>query len=336
MSETVLQHPNLRLRQAATWLRHPVLWLSIALFLFCMIWLFQGMSGNYEFILKLRMKKLAALLTVGSAVAVSTILFQTVSANRILTPSIMGFDALYVMMQTLLVAALGTTGFAMMGAAPKFIVETGAMTVMALLLFGTLLRKGARDITRMILTGVILGTLFRAGSGLIGRVLDPNAFATVQSVSFANFSRAHTDVLGIGATITVLGCVIAMWLAPRFDVLGLGRDRAIALGLPHGRIVVAALGLVAVLVSVSTALVGPVAFFGLIVAGLAHAIAQRRPGGAHHRILLPVAALVAMCVLVGGQTFFERVMGQQATLSVVVEFLGGLFFLFLLLKGKIR
>ncbi|OCX62329.1 enterobactin ABC transporter permease [Thioclava sp. SK-1] len=300
------------------------------------MWLFQGISGNYDFILMLRAKKLGALICVGAAVAVSTVIFQTVSANRILTPSIMGFDALYVMMQTLLVASLGVAGFAALASAPKFLLETGLMTGLALALFGTLLHRGARDIARMILTGVILGTLFRAGSGLLARLMDPNAYATVQSVSFANFARAQTDVLSIAAVVTALALAAAIWLGPRLDVLALGRERAISLGLPHARIVILALVLVAILVSVSTALVGPVAFFGLIVAGLAHMISNHMTGGARHRVLLPVSALVAITILVVGQTVFERLLGQQATLSVVIEFAGGLFFLWLLLKGKIR
>ncbi|WP_339107507.1 iron chelate uptake ABC transporter family permease subunit [Thioclava sp. GXIMD4216] len=335
MSDLALSDPR---RSLTRWqiLRAPVLWLSLLLLGACAIWLFQGLTGNYQFILMLRLKKLCALLAVGAAVAVSTIVFQTVSANRILTPSIMGFDSLYALIQSLLVAGLGVTGFAMLGATPKFLTETLLMTLLALMLFGTLLRRGARDIARMILTGVILGTLFRAGASLVGRLLDPNAYATVQSVTFANFSRAQTDVLGLGGAITVLACLAAWWIGPRLDILGLGRDRAIALGLRHGRVVIGALVLVAVLVAVSTALVGPVAFFGLIVAGLTHAIAQRHAGGARHRYLIPVSMLVAMTILVVGQTLFERVAGQQATLSVVVEFLGGLFFLYLLLKGKIR
>ena len=53
-------------------------------------------------------------------------------------------------------------------------------------------------------------------------------------------------------------------------------------------------------------------------------------------MLLPAAGLIGAAILVVGQTLFERLMGQTATLSVVVEFAGGLFFLFLLLKGRVR
>jgi iron complex transport system permease protein len=297
------------------------------------LWIFQGLgAGNRGFILHLRATKLAALMTVAVAIGVATILFQTVAANRVLTPSIMGFDALYVLMQTLLVVMLGNAGFAGLPAGGKFALDVGVMTALAVVLFGTLLAKGARDIPRMILTGVILGVLFRSVSGFLGRVLDPNEFAVVQSVSFASFNRANADLLPMAGGLTVLAVLVAWRMAPQLDVLALGREPAVSLGLRYRRLVLVTLALVAVLVSVSTALVGPAAFFGLIVAGLAHGLLR----SARHAGLIPVAGLSAAILLVGGQWLFERILGQAATLSVVVEFAGGLFFLYLLLKGRIR
>ena len=124
------------------------------------VWMLQGLGGgNRGFILGLRGTKLAALITVATAIGVATILFQTVAANRVLTPSIMGFDALYVLLQTALVVALGGAGLTALPAGPKFLAEIAVMTALAALLFGTLLLRGARDLPRMILTGVILGVL---------------------------------------------------------------------------------------------------------------------------------------------------------------------------------
>ena len=298
-----------------------------------LLWMFQGIGdGNRAFILNLRAIKLGALLTVAAAVGVSTMLFQTVAANRVLTPSIMGFDALYVLLQTVLVASLGVAGFAALPPVGKFLSEVVLMSALAALLFGTLFGRGARDIPRTILTGVILGVLFRSATGLVARLIDPSQYAIVQSTSFASFARANATLLPVGALLTVVTIGLALWLSPRLDVMGLGRNAAISLGLRFEKMVISTLLLVAVLVAVSTALVGPVAFFGLIVAGLAHGIARDH----RHAVLLPAAALIAANILVIGQTLFERVLGQQATLSVVVEFAGGLFFLSLLLKGRIR
>lgn len=297
------------------------------------LWMFQGIGGgNRAFILELRAVKLGGLVTVAASVAVATMLFQTVSANRVLTPSIMGFDAFYILLQTVLVTTLGVAGVAALPAGAKFAAEVVLMSVLASALFGLLLGRGARDIPRTILTGVILGVMFRALSQFLGRILDPNEYAVVQGASFASFSRIDAGLLPYGAALTLAGCLLALRLSARLDVLALGRDPAISLGLGFDRMVIAMLALVAMLVSVSTALVGPVAFFGLIVAGMAHGVMSN----ARHAILLPAAALIAANILVGGQFVFERLLGQAATLSVVVEFSGGLFFLYLLLKGRIR
>ena len=291
------------------------------------LWMFQGLGeGNRAFILHLRAVKLGSLLVVAAAVGVSTLLFQTVAANRVLTPSIMGFDALYVLLQTAMVAGLGVAGFAAIPDVQKFLMELVVMCALAVLLFGTLLGRGTRDIGRTILTGVILGIMFRSASGLMARLIDPNEFAVVQAASTVSFTRANATLLPIGAGLTAGAIAVALWLSPRLDVLALGRDTAVSLGL------------VALLVSVATALVGPLsvfgspAFFGLVIAGLAHGLVRNH----QHRILLPAAALIAANILVIGQMVFERLLGQQAALSVVIEFAGGLFFLYLLLKGRIR
>ncbi|AZB65910.1 enterobactin ABC transporter permease [Cereibacter sphaeroides] len=297
------------------------------------LYLFWGLrAANWAFVLELRATRLAALTVVGASVGVATVLFQTVSTNRILTPSIMGFDALYVLMQTALVAVLGISGFAALPGGTKFLLETGGLVAAALLLFGTLLARGAQDLPRMILTGVIFGILFRSAAGFVGRLLDPNAYAVVQQASFATFSRVEASLLPWAGLLALSAMGTALALAPRLDVLALGRRTSVPLGLGHDRLALLTLGLVAVLVASATALVGPIGFFGLIVASLAHALTER----ARHAALLPAAALSAVALLVGGQFLFERLLRLEGTLSVVVELAGGLFFLWLLMKGRIR
>ncbi|TWI33821.1 iron complex transport system permease protein [Paracoccus sulfuroxidans] len=308
--------------------------LTLLLAAFSALWMLQGLppEGNRSFILKLRWTKLAGLIVVGAATGIATVLFQTVAGNRVLTPSIMGFDSLYVLLQTSLVMMLGIAGVAALPVGEKFLLEVGVMTLLACILFGTLLGRGARDIPRTILTGVILGILFRSLNSFLGRVIDPIEFAVVQQNSMASFSRIDANLLPYGLGLALLAMVGAMLLASRLDVLGLGREVAVSLGLRHERVVILTLALVAVLVAIPTALVGPITFFGLLVAGMTHGLAQT----ARHAILLPAAGLIAATMLVAGQLLFERVMGQAAFLSVIIEFAGGLFFMYLLLKGRIR
>lgn len=311
---------------------HRLWLLGAALVAAAALYLLPGLGPKWQFVLSLRGTRLAGLLLVAVAIAVATVLFQTVARNRILTPQIMGLDALFVFLQTALIAGLGPIGFAAVPSDLRFVLEVAVLIVVALLLFGTLLGRGAQDVARMILTGVILGVLFRSLAGFLARVMDPNAFVILQSESAASFSRVDAGLLPFAAGATVGAVGMALWLAPKLDVLALGRSAAVSLGLRHDRLVLVVLALVAVLVAVATALVGPLAFLGLVIAALARPLA----GTDRHLPLLLTAMLLAALMLVLGQTLFERALGQQSALPAVIEFAGGLVFLWLLLKGRLR
>lgn len=309
----------------------PVFFGLLALATAAALYLGIGARGDLGFILVFRGNRLLALVTVAVAVGVSTVVFQTLSNNRILTPSIMGFDALYLLLQTSLVFGLSGLGFAQLDPYWKFASEIALMLGASLLLFGTLLRN-SQDLSRMILTGIIFGVLFRSLTGLLNRMIDPSEFAIVQSASFARFNAVNQELTWVSGMLTFGVCA---WLVSRhrlLDVIALGRAAAINLGVDHDRETRRLLGLVAVLVSVSTALVGPVVFFGLLAAALTHQIA----GTWRHAVLLPLSGLVSATILVGSQTLFERVLKLQTSVSVVIEVLGGIAFLYLILRRTRR
>lgn len=307
-----------------------ILWpLLAALLGLCALFLFWDLSGRVGFILKLRAVKLAALLLVGGGVGMATVLFQTVAANRILTPGILGFDSLFLFLQTLLVMALGGIGYATLPVTPKFLVEAGVMMAAATALFGLLVARGPRDLTRMLLVGVVLGVMLRSMSGLMQRLMDPNEFAMVQGAMFASFGAVDRGNLAVAAALALPVMAAALWAGPQLDVMGLGRARAIGLGLRFDPLVIGVLAMVAALTAVATALVGPITFFGLLVAALTHGLVRSH----RHRALLPAAAMLGAIVLVAGQWVFERLLARQSSLAVVIEFAGGLIFLALVLKG---
>lgn len=298
------------------------------LLLSCTLFLLWNLRAPLGFILSLRLTKLAALCVVGGAIGTATVLFQTIAANRMLTPGIVGFDALFVFIQTMLVLTLGGIGFAGLPSLAQFGIETFVLVATALALFSVLLRKGADDILRLVLTGVIMGVLLRGLAGLAQRLLDPSEFAIVQQASFATFSGVDQKQLVIASVILILCFGVAMRLARFLDIVALGRNVALPLGLDYDRVVFAALGLVALLVATSTALVGPITFLGLLASSLAHAALPTW----RHAKLLPAAAMIGATILVAGQFVFERLLGLQSTLTVIVEFAGGLLFLFLVLR----
>ena len=304
--------------------------LTAALGLAMVLFMTVNAGGQWDFILPFRGAKLSALLLVAYAISVSTILFQTITANRILTPYIMGFDALYLLIQTSVVFLFGGLAYATMGANYKFGLEVSIMLLASLLLFSSLLLKAQADLYRMVLTGVILGVLFRSITNFLQRVIDPEEFAVVQAASFAQFNIVQTQLLGISAILVGLVSIVIWFYRHDLDVIALGREQAINLGVNYKRTVVLMFFLIAILVAVSTALVGPVSFFGLLVSGMVYPIMQTY----RHSQLIPAAFLIGALILVTGQLVFEHVLGLQAVLSVVVEFLGGIVFIIFLLKRK--
>lgn len=291
-----------------------------------------GAKGSWSFILPFRGRKLLALCLVAYSVAVSTVLFQTVTNNRILTPSIMGFDALYILLQTAIVFFLGVGALTSLDPQLQFGVEIVVMVVFSGLLFRWLFLGEERSLTLLVLVGIVFGVLFRSLSQFMQRLLDPNAFNVLQDSFFASFATVDTTLLMVATAIIAVVSLVAWRMGHTYDVLSLGRAHAINLGVDYKRTVVIILMLVSVLVAVSTALVGPITFFGLLVASLAHSLV----GTSRHRYVLPAAVLLAITCLVGGQTVLERVFAFDTALSIIIEFLGGVVFIILVLRRAAR
>ncbi|MBB3900326.1 iron chelate uptake ABC transporter family permease subunit [Roseococcus suduntuyensis] len=291
-----------------------------------------GVQGSWAFVLPFRAGKVATMLLVACAIAVSTVLFQTATGNRILTPAIMGFDSLYVLIQTCLVFFMGSAAMAAADRRLTFAGETAAMVLFSALLHWVLFSTARRSLHMLVLAGVVLGVLFRSLAAFLQRVIDPNEFAFLQDRFFASFNNPHGGLLMVSALAMLGAALLGLRAMRSWDVLALGRETAIGLGVAHRREVTRIMAIVAVLVSVSTALVGPVTFLGLLVANLAYAV---MPSFRHVHVL-PAAILLAVISLVGGQMLLERVFAFDTNLRVIIDFLGGLTFIALLLRGRVR
>ncbi|MCT3011853.1 enterochelin ABC transporter permease, partial [Propionibacterium freudenreichii] len=124
-----------------------------------------------------------------------------------------------------------------------------------------------------------------------------------------------------------------LWVrSQRLNVMALGASAATGLGLNHRRETMLGLTLVSVLIAVSTALVGPMTFFGFLVATLTYSLA-----GTHdHRRIFPVAVLTGFVVLAGAYFVMRYVFYAQGMVSVIIELVGGTTFLIVLLrKGRL-
>ena len=290
-----------------------------------------GVEADWAFVLQHRGTKALTMLVVACALGMSTVVFQTVTHNTILTPAVMGLDALYLFLQAVLVLVLGSVGVVQLGLLPKYGLEIVLMVALSVGLMRWLFTGHASSLHLMLLVGMVMGILFRSMTSFAMRMIDPNEFATLQDRMFANFNTIHTQLLLPSLVVLALGTAFFWRRRHVLDVLALGRDAAVNLGVHYQREVLQLLVVMCAMVAISTALVGPVTFFGLLVANMAY----QWMGTRRHAWVLPAVVLWGCVLLLAGQVVLERVLGFNSALSVVVEFVGGLVFIYLLMrKGK--
>ena len=323
-----------RSRFATAWARPGVrlALLGVVVLVLTAVYLFTDVPGSLAFALEIRSLTVAAMLVVATAVGVSTVVFHTITQNRILTPSIMGFDAFYVLIATVIVFVSGSAAFLAFDELTLWFVQVVVMVAFSVLLFSWLFGGKRRSIHLMLLVGIVLGTFFRSLTEWMQRMLDPLDFQVLSDAMFASLTRPDQTLLALTAGLVVLGAAAIVPLRRTLDVLTLGEPAAVGLGVDHRRVLRVLFVGVSVMIAASTALVGPILFFGLIVANLAYSYA----GSFRHVWTLPTAVLLGMVCLLGGQLVLERVLGYGGTLSTVIDFAGGLFVLYLVLRKGAR
>lgn len=299
--------------------------MSLALIL---LYLLGHMIGAWDYVFPRRMYKAAAMVLTGGAIAISTVVFQTLTNNRILTPSIIGLDSVYMLFQTFIFYIFGSTSPLVTKDHYNFLVAVLLMLLFVSFLYKLMFQRESRHLLHLLLVGLVFGTFFGSMTTFMQVLIDPNEFLSLQGKMFASFNNVNTDLLPYALGILVLAGVFGVRYVKYLDVLSLGREHAVNLGLDYNRLVKQLLVLVAVLVALSTALVGPVTFLGLLTANLAYQLM----GSYRHQLLLLSAFLISVVTLVGGQLLVERVFSFSTTLSVIVNFAGGLYFMYLLLR----
>lgn len=302
--------------------------LAIAAVLLAALYIFYDLTGNIDYILPRRVMKIVAIIITGGAIAFSTTVFMTITNNRILTPSIMGIDQLYVLTQTFIIYLFGSRSLVMMSSTLNYLISIIVMIVFALLFYRLLFRDERNNIYFLLLIGMILGTFFSSFTQFMQVLIDPNEFMVAQDKMFASINNINTDLVYV-SIILLIGVVI--YFIPHYkylDVIALGQDHAINLGVPYYYVVKRLLIIVAVLISIATALIGPITFLGLLVVNIAHEFLKTY----RHFYLIIGSVLISVIALIGGEFIVERVFTFQTTLSVIINFVGGIYFIYLLLK----
>ena len=289
-------------------------------------------SANIRYAMYRRIPKIYAMILTGGAIGFSSLIFQTVTNNRILTPSILGIDSLYVLLQTSVVFLLGSSSVIISNGNINFIITIVAMLIFSSLIYKFIFKKGSKNIFTLLLVGVVCGTLFESLTTFMQVLIDPIEFQVVQDKMQASFNNINTELLFISSIIIILCIGFAYDYLKVLDVMALGRDEAINLGVDYDKMVKKMLVIVVVLTSVATALVGPITFLGLLVVNIARQLITTYK----HNILGVATILISIVALIGGQLLVEHLMDFGVSVSIIINFVGGIYFIYLVMKERNR
>lgn len=310
-------------------MRKKILILAFLTLIMALVFVFAGLKDFDEYALKNRFLQIAAIIIVAICIAISTVIFQTLCNNKILTPAIIGLDSLYMLLQSALVFSLGSANLSVYRNDINFLITLACMVVFSLGLY-KILFSSDKSIYLIMLLGLIFGTLFSTLSSFFEILIDPDEFMIIQGRMFASFDNVAFDVLALAYIVTLLSFIWIFRYMKFLDPLSLGKDLSINLGINYQKISKHLMIIIAILTSISTALVGPITFLGLLVVNITYELFKT----AKHSILLLACILISILALLGGVFFVSRIFDYNTTISVIINFLGGIYFIYLVLKGN--
>lgn len=283
-----------------------------------------------RYAMKLRIPKVIAMIITAFAIGAATIIFQSVINNKIVTPCLLGMNALYTLIHTSVVFVLGSGSILFTNDNLSFLVDLVLMGIIATVVYSWLFKMTGHNVLYVLLVGTVLTSFFSSIQSTLTRVMDPNEYDTLLTSLVASFSNINSEIIIFSVIILALIGVIFRKELALLDVITLGKEQAINLGVDYDRCIRRLLLAVTLCIAVATAMVGPISFLGLIIANISRQLLKTY----RHTQLIAGAALMGVIALIGGQFIVERVFVYSIPISVFITVAGGIYFLYLILKGS--
>lgn len=285
-------------------------------------------SPSFIPVVRRRMVALVAMIISAICQSLSTVAFQSITNNKVITPSLLGFESLYSVIHTSTMFFFGASAFIRFSGIGSFLFQVIVMVLMCLILYGWLLSGKYGNLQLMLLVGVIMGTGLRSLSSFMRRLLAPSEFDILQARLFGSVNNADAAYFPIAIPIVIVVALLLLACSKNINVLSLGKGVSTSLGINHQHRVIYTLILISVLMSISTALVGPLTFFGFLVATLSYQAVPTYD----HKYIFPMALAIGFLIITGAYFFMYHIFNAQGVVSVIIEIFGGITFLIVILR----
>ena len=285
------------------------------------------------YVQKARLTKLLSFLIVILLIVPPTIVFQTIVNSRYLSPSIIGMDAVYVLIQSLIYfMGYHYLSQLMNHSLILFLIQIGLMLSICYLSLYLAKINWLSTVNESIwlMIGMIFGTVLRNLSTFFQVLMAPNEYLALQSRLFASFQSVSKELLGIAFIIAILSNAYLFYKRYLLDVYHLGKTTALTLGVDIQKETKRLLLLIVLMLGTATAFVGPLTFLGFMVANITYYLTPKH----HHLERLTIGILFGLVMILCGQLLIERVLNLQFNLNIMIEGIGGLMFFLLLFKKE--
>ena len=284
----------------------------------------------FQYVLSLRIPTLIVMLISAFAIGTASIVFQSIINNRIVTPCLLGMNAMYTLVHTAIVFVVGSTSVIASNSNLSFAVDLTVMGITATFIYSYMFKKTGNNVLYVLLIGTVLSSFFGSIQSTMIRVMDPNEYDALLTTLVADFNNVNAEIIVFSlAVLTALA--FFLWKDLKLlDVITLGKDQAVNLGVDYDRTVRRLLLGVVLCIAVATAMVGPISFLGLIIANLARQLLKTHK----HSHLIVGSALMGMLAIISGQLICQHIFSYNVPISTFITIGGGIYFLYLLLFKK--
>lgn len=287
-------------------------------------------SVSFYPVIRRRLTAVIAMAIAAMCQSISTIAFQTVASNRIITPSLLGFEALYSTIQTSTLFFFGVSALVAFKGLHAFLIQVILMVLLTLILYSWILKDTKNDMHFMLLVGMILGGGLRSASSFMRRILSPSEFDILQARLFSSVNNVDREYFPIVIPLVIIVSIYIFKKYKSLNVISLGHDISINLGNDHKKESIKFLVSVSILMAISTALIGPLSFFGFLVATLTYQIANTYD----HKYLLAMSIVLGFMILTVAYFIMNHIFSAQGVVSIIIEFFGAIAFIFMIFRKE--
>lgn len=277
-------------------------------------------------IIKIRIPKVLAIIIASGLVSISSYVFMVITDNRILTPSMLGFDSIYQGVHTLFIFIFGSISILNIPIY-NFLISMVFMVGIVLILYKLVLNKKKNNLLFLLLIGLVVSTFISSFISFIQSLMSPDEYLALASSMTVSLTNIEEELIYISLPIFIILMVLFFRENKKYEVLQLGKDLSINLGIDYVKEVNKNLIYIAVAVSLATALVGPLSYLGLITVN----IAKERLKSFNSKLIMIYSFLMGIIFIFLGSIIIDFI-GLNTTISMIINLVGGIYLIYIILK----